>query len=195
MQVIPEELPTTLINRMSGLTVGVSLSTKVVKAKNGGEILRLHILRNPNAIATTSSGLVYYRRGDNSEPISSEDLSRLAADKGCLRWEDQDSGVSMKLADEDKLEKLVATIKGSDRVSDFVKAKDTRELLEHFSLTVPDSDNLTNLGVLFIGKTAYPTVWRLGIPAVCHLVSRQTTSYTRLSSVTNTWQPYSTCFI
>ena len=155
MQVIPEELPTTLINRMSGLTVGVSLSTKVVKAKNGGEILRLHILRNPNAIATTSSGLVYYRRGDNSEPISSEDLSRLAADKGCLRWEDQDSGVSMKLADEDKLEKLVATIKGSDRVSDFVKAKDTRELLEHFSLTVPDSDNLTNLGVLFIGKTAY----------------------------------------
>lgn len=154
-QVIPEELPTTLINRMSGLTVGVSLSTEVSKTKNGGEILKLHIFRNPNAIATTSSGLVYYRRGDNSEPISSEDLSRLAADKGCLRWEDQDSGVSMKLADEEKLKKLIAAIKESDRVSDFVKAKDTKELLEHFSLTIPDSDNLTNLGVLFVGKAAY----------------------------------------
>jgi len=154
-QVIPEELPTTLINRMSGLTVGVSLSTEVSKAKNGGEILKLHIFRNPNAIATTSSGLVYYRRGDNSEPISSEDLSRLAADKGCLRWEDQDSGVSIKLADEEKLKKLIAAIKESDRVSDFVKAKDTRELLDHFSLTVPDSESLTNLGVLFVGKAAY----------------------------------------
>lgn len=27
--------------------------------------------------------------------------------------------------------------------------------MEHFSLTIPDSDNLTNLGVLFVGKAAY----------------------------------------
>ena len=154
-QIVPLNLPTMLINRMTGLTVGVSLSTEVVKAKNGGEILRLHILRNPNAIATTSTGQVYFRRGDNSVPISSEDLARLAADKGCLRWEDQDSGVETCFVDRKKLVNFIKTVKMSNRVSEFVKVKDEHELLEHFSLIVPDTDRLTNLGVLFLGKASY----------------------------------------
>ena len=40
----------------------------------------------------------------------------------------------------------------SDRVSNFVKQKETKEILDFYYLTDPDSDKMTNLGVLFIGK-------------------------------------------
>lgn len=40
----------------------------------------------------------------------------------------------------------------SDRVSDFVKSKDTKELLDFFGMTDAESDKMTNLGVLFIGQ-------------------------------------------
>ena len=43
-------------------------------------------------------------------------------------------------------------IRASDRVSDFVKQKDTKELLDYYYMTDDESDNMTQLGVLFIGK-------------------------------------------
>ena len=39
----------------------------------------------------------------------------------------------------------------SDRVSDFVKQKETKELLDYYFLTEEESDKMTYLGVLFIG--------------------------------------------
>lgn len=151
-QVIPEELPTIIVNKISGLTHGVSISAEIIIAENGGEFVRLHILRNPSAIAVTSSGKIYIRIGDNSMPVGSEDIARLAADKGCLNWEDIISTFSWHDADEEKLNNFLYLIKHSDRVSSFVKQKDVKELLDYYYMTDADSDKMTQLGVLFIGK-------------------------------------------
>lgn len=151
-QVIPEELPTIIVNKISGLTHGVSISAEIIIAENGGEFVRLHIQRNPSAIAVTSSDKIYIRIGDNSMPVGSEDIARLAADKGCLNWEDIISTFSWHDADEEKLNNFLYLIKHSDRVSSFVKQKDVKELLDYYYMTDADSDKMTQLGVLFIGK-------------------------------------------
>ena len=151
-QRVPEELPTTVVNKISGITHGVIASTKIVTAENGGEYIKMAILRNPNAIAVTSSGKIYVRIGDHSVPVGSEDVARLAADKGCISWEDTVTDFLWTNADEEKLNWFVEQIKASDRVSDFVKQKDTKEMLDYFYMTDAESDRMTQLGVLFIGK-------------------------------------------
>jgi len=151
-QHVPEELPTTVVNKISGITHGVIASTKIETAENGGEYIKMAIMRNPNTIAVTSSGKIYVRIGDNSVPVGSEDVARLAADKGCISWEDTVTDFLWTNADEEKLKWFVEQIKTSDRVSDFVKQKDTKEMLDYFYMTDAESDRMTQLGVLFIGK-------------------------------------------
>ena len=151
-QRVPEELPTTVVNKISGITHGVIASTTIEMAENGGEFIKLNILRNPNAIAVTSSGKIYVRIGDNSVPVGSEDVARLASDKGCISWEDTVTDFLWTNADEEKLKWFVEQIKTSDRVSGFVKQKDTKEMLDYFYMTDAESDRMTQLGVLFIGK-------------------------------------------
>lgn len=85
-------------------------------------------------------------------PIGPEDLLRLAEDKGCLSWEDTVTKYSWQDADQNKLNELIRALKLSDRVSEFVKQKEVREILDFFYLTDPETGNMTNLGVLFIGK-------------------------------------------
>lgn len=151
-QKINEALPVTVVNRIGGLTQGVMVNIEVLTAKNGGEFLRLHILRNPNAIAATSSGKIYLRVGDNSMPVGPEDIARLAEEKGTVRWEDMLTSYLWTDCDKEKLKVLLTELRGSDRVSDFVKQKDDKELLDFFSLTDEGTGKMTNLGVLFIGK-------------------------------------------
>ena len=151
-QRIPEGLPTTIVNKMSGLTHGVIATTKIEIAENGGEYIKMSVIRNPNTIAVTSSGKIYVRIGDNSVPVGSEDVARLAADKGCISWEDTTTDFLWTNADEEKLKWFVEKIKTSDRVSDFVKQKDTKEMLDYYYMTDPESERMTQLGVLFIGK-------------------------------------------
>lgn len=109
--------------------------------------MKLFIHWNPNAIAVTSSGKIYVRIGDQSVPVGPEDVARLA----CLSWEDVVTSFSWKDADEEKLAKFIELIKTSDRVSDFVKQKDTKELLDYYYMTDDESERMTQLGVLFIG--------------------------------------------
>ena len=151
-QTIPDAPPTTKVNKKSRKTHGVVLTAETIKSDNGGEFIRMHIQRNPNAIAVTSSGKIFTRIGDNSMPVGSEDIARLAADKGCLSWEDTITNFSWKNSDTEKLDKIVKMLRASDRVSPFVKEKSTKELLDYFYLTDSESDFMTQLGVLFIGK-------------------------------------------
>jgi len=151
-QRVPEELPTTVVNKICGLSHGVIATTEIVMAENGGEYIKMAVMRNPNTIAVTSSGKIYVRIGDNSVPVGSEDVARLAADKGCISWEDTVTDFLWTNADEEKLSWFVEQIKCSDRVSDFVKQKDTKEMLDYFYMTDAESDRMTQLGVLFIGK-------------------------------------------
>lgn len=151
-QKVDAGLPVTVVNRISGLTQGVMVNVEVLTAENGGEFLRLHILRNPNAIAATSSGKIYLRVGDNSLPVSPEDIARLAEEKETIHWEDMLTSYLWTDCDKEKLGTLLEKLRRSDRVSDFVKQKDDKELLDYFYMTDAESEKMTNLGVLFIGK-------------------------------------------
>lgn len=90
-QKIPEGLATEIVNKISGKTQGVVLSADVLVADNGGEYIKLHVLRNANAPSATTSGKFFLRIGDNSVPVGPEDISRLAEDKGCISWEDTET--------------------------------------------------------------------------------------------------------
>ena len=151
-QKIPEGLATDIINKVYGKTQGVVLTAEVLTAENGGEYIKLHIVRNVNSPSATTSGKFFLRIGDQSKPITPEDISRLAEDKGCICWEDIVTKYGWQDADPDKLASFIKLLKKSDRVSNFVKQKETKEILDFYYLTDPDSDKMTNLGVLFIGK-------------------------------------------
>ena len=115
----------------------------------------LKVERLSSAIAMTSSRKIFIRIGDNSVPVtSSEDIVRLAADKNSFSWEDALSQYDWQKADSVKLDKLIADIRSSDRVSKFIRDKETKEILDYFFLTDPDSDRMTNLGALFLGEAA-----------------------------------------
>lgn len=150
-QRIPEDLPTKLINKIAGLTVNVSATTEKVTADNGGEFLRLFIQRNAHSLASTSDGRYYIRIGDSSKPVTGDEFFRLAGEKDSTKWENIASQWTWHKCDRNKLSDFLARIKDSDRVSDFIKEKETKEILDYFGLTKEDGDEMTNLGVLFIG--------------------------------------------
>ena len=82
-----------------------------------------------------------------------EELSRLISDKPAYCWETK---VSLKVhwqqADAVKLRNFILDIKESDRVSDFVKEKTDEEILTYYQM-IDEEGFLTNLGVLWIGRT------------------------------------------
>ena len=151
-QTFDEKLPVNVVNKLAGLTNNITMQADEEIKSNGGKVIVLHIYRSI-AIAMTSKGKIYIRIGDNSVPVtSSEDILRLAADKNSYSWEDAVTQFDWQKADPEKLEDFLSQIRDSDRVSDFVKSKDTKELLDFFGMTDAESDKMTNLGVLFIGQ-------------------------------------------
>ena len=150
-QRIPEDLTVKLLNELAGKTVNVSAYAEVMTADNGGEFLRLSVHRNAHSLASTSDGRYYLRVGDSSKPVLGDEFFRLAGEKDSTKWENTCSQYDWQKCDKDKLSDLLLRIKESDRVSDFVKSKESKEILDHFGLTKEDSDEMTNLGVLFIG--------------------------------------------
>ncbi len=151
IQRIPKDLPTKLINKIAGLTVNVSATTEIIAADNGSEFLRLFVQHNAHSLASTSDGRYYIRIGDSSKPVTGDEFFRLAGEKDSTKWENIVSQWIWQKCDRDKLSDFIARIKDSDRVSDFVKEKETKEILDYFGLTKEDGDEMTNLGVLFIG--------------------------------------------
>ena len=149
-QSVSDALKTELANKINGKTVGENVRPEIMTHDNGSQYLRLHIFRGYN-VASTTSGKYFLRIADNSVPITGDDITRLSAEKGYFRWEDQTSKWSWEEADKDKLKSLIDKLRTSERVSDFVKQKEEKELLDYFFLTEEESDKMTNLGVLFIG--------------------------------------------
>lgn len=149
-QKVSENIAINLENKISGKTLNVSVHAEILTHDNGGQYIRLHIARGTSS-ASTTSGKYFIRVSDNSVPLTGDDITRLSAEKGYYRWEDEESKWSWKDADKEKLTALLQYLRTSNRVSDFVKQKEDKELLNHYFLTVEESDKMTNLGVLFIG--------------------------------------------
>lgn len=149
-QKVSEDIAINLENKISGKTLNVSAHAEILTHENGGQYIRLHIARGTSS-ASTTSGKYFTRVSDNSVPLTGDDITRLSAEKGYYRWEDEESKWSWKDADKKKLNMLLQNLRNSNRVSDFVKQKEDKELLDYYFLTVEESDKMTNLGVLFIG--------------------------------------------
>ena len=149
-QRVSEEMVIDLENKIRGKTLNVSAHAEIKIHENGGQYIRLHIARGASS-ASTTSGKYFIRLSDNSVPLTGDGIIRLSAEKGYYRWEDEESKWSWKDADKEKLKTLLRHLRTSSRVSDFVKQKEDKELLDHYFLTVEESDRMTNLGVLFIG--------------------------------------------
>ena len=128
-QKIPDGLATEIVNKVTGKTQGVVLSAETLVAENGGEFIKLHVLRNANSPSATTSGKFFLRIGDNSVPVGPEDISRLAEDKGCISWEDTETKYSWRDADPEKLASFIKLLKMSDRVSKFVKQIETKQFV------------------------------------------------------------------
>ncbi|MCD8387405.1 MAG: hypothetical protein LUD17_11020 [Bacteroidales bacterium] len=149
-QRVTEEMMVMLTNNVNGKANGVMITTEKKTYDNGGETILLNVRRS-RIMATTSDGKVFMRNGDNSEPISGEDLHRLAEDKGCYNWETSLTVYTVSDCDNSRLASILRAIRNSDRVSDFIKEKTDIELMRYFALIGEDNEFLTNLGVVFIG--------------------------------------------
>lgn len=152
-QIIPETLPEKVIKRVNELTINVSLHSEIVTAENGGQYLKLHVFPSQTAIASTSKGVYLIRDHDSTRALRPEELIRLISDKPAYCWETKVSlRIKWQNADQRKLDSFIANIRNSDRVSEFVKEKNEVELLAYYQM-IDDEEWLTNLGVLWIGKT------------------------------------------
>ncbi len=152
-QRILEDLPEKVIKRINELTINVALRPEIVTAENGGQYLKLHVYPSQSAIASTTKGMFLIRDNDSSRSLRPEELSRLMADKPAYCWETKVSlRIKWQQADQVKLTNFMNNIRNSDRVSDFVKEKNEAEMLAYYQM-IDDEEWLTNLGVLWIGKT------------------------------------------
>lgn len=156
-----------VVSRIRSLTNGVGIvNPKIHKHANGGEYFLLKVLPATRTIATTSSGKVFIRITDSCYPVGSDELTDLASEKNAFQWE---LVVAQKIrfnqADSTQIDFFIQKIKASERVSDFIKEKANREILEFYQLIYEDGF-LTNLGVLWLGtpaqraRLAYPITFQ-----------------------------------
>jgi ATP-dependent DNA helicase RecG len=80
-----------------------------------------------------------------------DELMRLLTDKPSYIWETKVvRSVPKTNIDDAKIQSFKKNIQESNRISNFIKTKNTDELLDYYLMT--DGDFLTNLGVLWVGK-------------------------------------------
>jgi ATP-dependent DNA helicase RecG len=154
-QTIDLEEMNKLVSRLRSLTDGVGLvNPEVHKHPNGGAYFSFRILPSTRVIATTTSGKVLIRITDNCYTVRSEELTDLAAEKNSFQWElVVAQKITLQQADAEQFNYFIQHIRKSEKVSDFIKDKSDREILEHYQLLSPDGF-LTNLGVLWLGTSA-----------------------------------------
>ena len=155
-QRIPHDLPDVIVKRLNELTINVGLKADMANAENGGEYVILKVFMSKTSVASTTTGQYYLRDNDNSRPILPDELLRLIADKSAYCWETKvTQNVPFEACDTSKMEAFFRAIQNSDRVSAFVKEKTPRELLVYYQMLEDESNLLTNLGVLWVGKAAH----------------------------------------
>lgn len=150
-QTIKPELLDTLRKRIGELTVNVQTQPQIITADNGGQFIELTIPRSPLSVASTCDGRYFLRVGDTCQPVTGDDVLRLANERPGFSWEIMTQlGIPRTAVDAAKLDAFVTGIRASSRVKSSVKEKTPDELLAHYGLA--DGATLTNLGVLLLGR-------------------------------------------
>ena len=150
-QVVKQPDVNKIVASLRSLTDGVGIvNPEIITHSNGGEYFIIRILPSTRTIATTSTGKVFIRISDNCFPVGSEELTNLATEKNAFQWEIiQPSKIPLVSVDNKNIDSFLSGILASKKVSDFIKSKDAKEILEYYQLVI--NDNLTNLGILWLG--------------------------------------------
>jgi ATP-dependent DNA helicase RecG len=152
-QRLDPSLPERVAKRVKELTVNVEVVGRIeAHPRTGGDLLVLDIPRAAG-VASTSKGRYFVRVGDACQPVVGDDILRLISERPQVPWEFLTTqGVARAAADPVAVGRLLAGLRGSDRVKPSVKDKTEGELLTHYNLA--DEGRLTNLGVLLLGTPA-----------------------------------------
>lgn len=150
-QKISDDLIEKVIKTIPQRTLSVAITANKVTRSNGGEIIKLEIIRSAQSIAATTNGRYYIRMSDESKPILPDELTRVAAEKQAFIWEEKVvRKIPFQNAEPSRIESFLKDIKNSNRVSEFVKEMPLEELLEYYFFS--NDGFLTNLGVLWLGE-------------------------------------------
>ena len=150
-QKVPDDMPEKLRKRLSQITINVGTNISRELALNGGEFLKIHVFQSIQTIASTTSGRYFIRVADETRSLMPDDLGRLMSEKSSFVWELQTTRrIPIENCDSEKWKSFVNAVRSSDRVSEFVRNKSDKELLEHYLFVLEGF--LTNLGVLWIGR-------------------------------------------
>ena len=161
-QKISQEFINKTLKSLRGFTNSVGLAEpRHYIHENGGEYFSFRVLPSLKTVAMTSSGKVAIRIGEECVPVDSQSLTQLVSEKGDFQWELlRHKNITLSDLPEDNINRFVAKIKESVKVSEFLKELDTLSLLEHFRFI--DDGAATNLGLLWLGnhlqrsKLSYP---------------------------------------
>lgn len=140
------------LERLRGLTFSVGLfPSEILQHENGGEYFEINVFPSQKVVATTSEGKIYIRIADRCEPVRGEDLQRIVSEKDAFQWELVPKNILLTQVPQHNISNLIANLLASDRVKESVKEKSEQEILEHYHLI--EGNNLTNLGVLWLGTS------------------------------------------
>lgn len=150
-QLITTQEQNDAVSKLRSLCFSVAItSSEILSDENGSQYFIITVFPSTKTIASTSDGKLFVRIVDKCEPVRSEDIQRLAEEKGAYQWEINTTKYSW-LDDivESNLQKFATEIRQSARVKEHIKQLDDIEIAENYHLI--DGDKLTNLGVLWIG--------------------------------------------
>ena len=145
-----------LLRSLTDRSLNVGLANPIIEtAINGGQSLRLWVYPSISSIATTSDGRTYMRLGEECRPVGGNDMLRLASEKSGFQWELHTwQKLPASALSQEEIAFFLQKVREApaEKVSPFVKAKSTTELLEHFNLI--QEGVATNLGILWLGTPA-----------------------------------------
>lgn len=139
------------VSRLRSLCFSVALSTSdILKDENGSHYFIINVYPSIKTIASTSEGKIYIRIADKCEPVRTEDIQRLAEEKGSYQWEINPTKYFWNEPTVlENLRAFATDIRNSPRVKGHIKQLDDFEIAENYHLV--DGEKLTNLGVLWLG--------------------------------------------
>ncbi len=150
-QVITIQEQNDAVSRIRSLCFSVAItSSDILSDENGSQYFIITVLPSTKTIASTSDGKIFVRIVDKCEPVRTEDIQRLAEEKGAYQWEiNTTKYLKNDEAVMSNLRKFADGIRQSPRVKEHIKQLDDIEIAENYHLI--DGEKLTNLGVLWIG--------------------------------------------
>lgn len=150
-QLITTQEQNDAVSKLRSLCFSVAItSSEILSDENGSQYFIITVFPSTKTIASTSDGKLFVRIVDKCEPVRSEDIQRLAEEKGAYQWEINTTKYSWyDNIVESNLQKFATEIRQSARVKEHIKQLDDIEIAENYHLI--DGDKLTNLGVLWIG--------------------------------------------